>query len=132
MILPTGLARLRQSTISRPAVSAQFSEARIASDSDDPADIAAAREIALAHLRHQTMLKTIMYGLAAFFVVVAALLAAFAPSGRETTVNIIALSLLVLSAGVAGFAHLKTKLGGFVDFSASAADPARQPPEERS
>ena len=73
------------------------------------AAVQAQTEIVIAHIRARTLIKFGLYGLAALFVIVAALLIVFAPEGRETATTIVAIGLFALAAGSAGFGAFAIK-----------------------
>jgi hypothetical protein len=78
-------------------------------------------------LHHDTMvtIRTIAaYGVSVVFVIVGAVLIAFAPDDRTTAANITAGALLVLAAGIAGFTRLNAKVPGL---SIQADAPERAP-----
>ncbi len=86
--------------------------------------VAATSQVLQLHIRSQMVLRLGLYVLATVFVVVAALLVVFGPSGRETETKIVGLSLFVLAVGCAGFGTfaIKTPL---ISASAGANDPVR-------
>ncbi|MCO6052322.1 hypothetical protein NGM99_21260 [Mesorhizobium sp. RP14(2022)] len=61
------------------------------------------------HIKSQTRMRLGLYTLAALFMIVAALLVVFAPDGRQASTIVVAGALIIVSAGVAGFAALKLK-----------------------
>jgi hypothetical protein len=75
--------------------------------------IRAQADILLAHMRSRLIIRLSLYGLASLFVIVAALLVVFAPSGRETATAIVAFALFAVAIGAAGFGTfaIKTPLG---------------------
>lgn len=88
------------------------------------------------HIRSRTLVQVVAYAVAALFVIVASLLIVLAPDGRETATWIVGGSLLVISAGVAGFTKLGFKTAG-MEFEASSraftgSVAAEQSPTERA
>jgi protein-S-isoprenylcysteine O-methyltransferase Ste14 len=69
----------------------------------------AGARVVTQHIRSQTRLKFGLYALAALFVVVAAFLVVFAPDGRQTISSIVAVALVVLAVGCAGFGTFAIK-----------------------
>jgi len=62
------------------------------------------------HIRSQAKLKFGLYALASFFVVVAAALVVFSPDGREMISSIVAIALLAIAVGCAGFSAFAIKV----------------------
>jgi membrane protein implicated in regulation of membrane protease activity len=85
----------------------------IVASASGPEAVKAQAEILAAHMRQRLILRLGLYLLAALFVITAALLAVFAPDGRETITAIISFALCALAAGAAGFGAfaIKTPLG---------------------
>jgi hypothetical protein len=67
-------------------------------------------EVAQAYIRSRMLMEFGLFALSALFLVVSALLAVFAPTGRETISSIIAAALLVVAIGSAGFTAFKFKI----------------------
>lgn len=66
-------------------------------------------EILLAITRHALILRLGLYALAAIFVVVSAILVVFAPAGRQVETTLVAIALLAVAAGAAGFGTFAIK-----------------------
>jgi len=102
---------------------------KLRSDPNSKHDARAASDIYTAHMkyaevqaRYTTVQRLGLFGLAAFFITVSAMLVVFAPDGRETATHIIAASLFALSVGVAGFGYFRFKVP-LVDISAGSPTP---------
>ena len=65
--------------------------------------VRAGADVLNAQIKSQTKLKFGLYGLAALFLIVAAVLVVFAPEGREAVSSIVAVALFVVAVGCAGF-----------------------------
>jgi hypothetical protein len=88
------------------------SQGRIDAKAEGVEAIEAQVQVINAHIRSQTLLKFGLYGLAAFFVIVASVLVVFAPAGRETVTTIIAIALFAVAVGSAGFGTFAVKAPG--------------------
>jgi hypothetical protein len=67
------------------------------------------RDILLAYMRGRLIMRLGLYVLATVFVAVAAFLIVFAPNGKETASTIVAISLLAVALGAAGFGTFAIK-----------------------
>lgn len=92
---------------------------RIVTDPTSPHD----RDVAIAVHNGLVRMRIALLCLAAFLAVVAALVVVFAPAGRETGANIIALALFVVAAGIAGFTFFKLKVPLVEVQAGTAAEP---------
>jgi hypothetical protein len=72
----------------------------------------------------QTIRACALYVLAAVFAVIASLLVAFSPDGRETAFNIIAVALVVIAAASAGFGTFAINMPG-ISAQGGVSKPAR-------
>jgi hypothetical protein len=67
--------------------------------------VRASADVVIQQIRSQMRLKFGLYALASLFVIMAGLLVALAPDGRETTSSILAAALLAIAVGCAGFGN---------------------------
>ena len=65
-----------------------------------------------AHIRSQTKIRLSLFLLAGFFLIAAAFLVVFAPSGRETLTIIVCVALVAIAFGCAGFSAFAIKTPG--------------------
>lgn len=79
---------------------------------EDANIVEAHAKIVSQHIRSQTQMRLGLYALAAFFMLAAATLVVFAPDGRQTSTIVIAAALVIVAAGIAGFASLRLSAPG--------------------
>lgn len=96
-----------------------------------PGAVNAGANLIAQQIRSQFRLKLGLYVLATIFLVSAAALVVFAPDGRQTLSAIIAVALVALALGCAGFGTFRIKSPLISLDASTSSDETRRKPKEQ-